>query len=61
MELPTGFKWGKHKNKIIKLLSEKTEGHCPCRLERTPDSHCPCKEFRETGICICNLFEKDEA
>ncbi len=60
MELPIGYKWGKSKVKIEKALNEKTEGHCPCRLERIPDNICPCKEFRETGICICNLFEKEQ-
>lgn len=42
-----------------KALKE-NNGHCPCQLERTPDTKCMCKEFREMeeGTCHCGLFTK---
>ena len=35
-------------------------GHCPCQLERTPDTKCPCKSFRDMdeGTCHCGLYTK---
>lgn len=38
----------------------KKDPHCPCRLEKTPDTLCMCKEFREQeeGLCHCGLYRK---
>lgn len=50
-------------NEIAKSIAaalKETEGYCPCRRDRTPDTKCMCKEFREMeeGICHCGLFKK---
>ncbi len=55
-------------NEIVKSVREgleKTEGYCPCRLERTEDTKCICKEFRAQmedqayeGFCHCMLYYK---
>ncbi len=40
---------------------KRNEGHCPCILEKTPDTKCRCKEFREMEApctCLCGLFKK---
>lgn len=49
----------------VKKGLEKTNGYCPCRLERTEDTKCMCKEFREQikdpkfeGFCHCLLYYK---
>jgi len=39
----------------------KADPHCPCRIEKTPDSICMCKEFREQNVpgpCHCGLYVK---
>lgn len=45
----------------IKAKLKESNGYCPCRLERTPDTKCVCKEFREqeSGECHCGLFIKE--
>lgn len=53
--------------KTIREQLKANNGHCPCSLEKTPDTKCMCKEFREmmanneTGSCHCGLYiiEKD--
>ena len=45
----------------IRAKLKETNGYCPCRLSRTPDTKCMCKEFREQtveGACHCGLFIK---
>ena len=34
------------------------EEYCPCVLSKFhgPDTICPCKDYREKGICICQLY-----
>ena len=47
---------------IVKTILDRlsTDDHCPCSLEKTPDTKCMCKEFREQteGMCHCGLFIK---
>lgn len=55
---------------IVNAIREglkKKDGHCPCRLEMTPDTKCMCKEFREQiadpdfeGYCHCMLYYKSK-
>ena len=49
----------------IKNALKRTEGYCPCRQEKTPDTMCMCKEFRDQiadpnfyGYCHCKLYHK---
>lgn len=42
-------------------------GHCPCKLEVSPDTKCMCREFRDQiadsdfeGYCHCQLFYKSK-
>ena len=51
--------------KAIREGLKRTDGYCPCRLERTPENKCVCKEFREQiadpkfhGYCHCMLYYK---
>lgn len=44
---------------------KRTDGYCPCRLDRTEDTKCMCREFREQiadpdfeGYCHCLLYYK---
>ena len=44
---------------------ERTDGYCPCRLERTEATRCMCQEFRDQikdpeyeGFCHCLLYYK---
>lgn len=43
---------------VIKGL-ERCNGECPCHNE-SHDKKCPCSDYREKGICHCNLYVKDE-
>ena len=47
------------KEQILQALKE-SNGYCPCRIDRTPDTKCMCKEFRdmEEGTCHCGLYIK---
>lgn len=43
------------------------DGHCPCKLEMTPDTVCMCTEFKEQiadpefeGYCHCMLYYKSK-
>ncbi|MDY6313711.1 MAG: ferredoxin-thioredoxin reductase catalytic domain-containing protein [Clostridia bacterium] len=55
---------------IVKTVREglkRTDGYCPCRLERTDDFKCMCKEFKEQiadpdfeGFCHCMLYYKSK-
>lgn len=55
---------------IVKAIKEglaKKDGHCPCRLEKTPETKCMCKEFRDQiadpdfeGYCHCMLYYKSK-
>lgn len=47
------------KEQILQALKE-SNGYCPCRIDRTPDTKCMCKEFRdmEEGTCHCGLWVK---
>lgn len=50
-------------NPEIREAVAASDGHCPCAVERSPDTLCPCKEFREQdtpGPCYCGRFEKVE-
>ena len=45
----------------------RTDGYCPCRLERSEENKCMCKEFREQikdpdfeGYCHCLLYYKEK-
>lgn len=46
---------------IRKKLKE-NDNHCPCRLQKTPDTMCMCKDFRDMiinkqpGECHCGLY-----
>ena len=44
----------------VRAQLKDTDGFCPCRIERTPDTKCPCKEFRDmtNGECHCGLYIK---
>lgn len=44
----------------IQKALEKTNGYCPCRVQRTEDNICPCKDMREKDECICGLYVKDD-
>lgn len=48
-----------HVNMIIEGIYRK-DGHCPCRVKVDDTTLCPCDEFRETGVCKCQLFIKKE-
>lgn len=61
------IKLNEDKNKVATIREgiKKRQGHCPCRLESTPDTLCMCKEFREQiedptfeGYCLCQLYYK---
>ena len=48
-------------------LVKENRDHCPCRLEKTPDTKCMCKEFRDQiadpefeGFCHCMLYYKEK-
>ena len=47
------------KEQTLQALKE-SDGYCPCRIDRTPDTKCMCKEFRdmEEGTCHCGLYIK---
>ena len=52
---------------IIKEGLKRTDGYCPCRLEKNEDTKCMCKEFREQikdpdfeGYCLCRLYYKEK-
>lgn len=45
---------------IVQAIAD-NDGHCPCQPGKTPDTVCQCKAFRETGKCVCGLFERYEA
>lgn len=46
----------------VKAKLAESDGYCPCRIEKTPDTKCMCKEFRdminrgEEGTCHCGLW-----
>ena len=46
----------------MKKKIKENNGHCPCKVEKTPDTKCMCKEFRdqiernEPGVCHCGLY-----
>ena len=53
--------------KSIREQLKVNNGHCPCSLEKTPDTKCMCKEFREQiadpefeGYCHCMLYYKEK-
>ena len=48
-------------DKILDAL-DKSNGHCPCKLEKNNDTKCMCKEFREQkeGYCHCGLYIKED-
>lgn len=41
---------------MIKAGLKARGGHCPCLVEKSPDTLCPCKEFRDTKHCHCGLY-----
>lgn len=52
--------------KEIKAQLKANNGHCPCAIEKTPETRCMCKEFRdmvekgEPGTCHCGLYIIEE-
>lgn len=42
-------------NKIVSRI-KLNSGHCPCRLELTPETICPCENFLVNGVCHCSLY-----
>lgn len=69
MELPDKVRYNENPALVEKIRNalKKTGGHCPCRLQRTPDTVCICKEFRDQiadpefeGYCYCKLFYKEK-
>lgn len=48
--------------KEIRARIKDNNGHCPCAVEKTPDTKCMCKAFREqidsgeAGYCHCELY-----
>ena len=51
----------------IKEGLKRTEGYCPCRLERSEENKCICQEFRDQmadpefeGYCHCHLYYKEK-
>lgn len=48
--------------KEIKYQLRQNNNHCPCKLEKTPETKCMCAEFRKfvkaggTGQCDCGLY-----
>ena len=69
MKLPDKVRYNENPALVEKIQNalKKTDGHCPCRLLRTPDTICICKEFRDQindpdfeGYCYCKLFYKEK-
>ena len=53
--------------KSIKEGLKRTDGYCPCRIQRTEENKCICREFREQmadpdfeGYCHCMLYYKEK-
>ena len=54
--------------KIVEAIQEglkRTNGYCPCRLEKVPENKCMCEEFKKQiadpnfeGFCHCMLYYK---
>lgn len=48
--------------KEVRKKLKANNGHCPCVLEKNPDTKCMCKSFRdqidrgEPGYCHCELY-----
>lgn len=55
---------------IVKTVKEglkRTNGYCPCKLQRIEENKCMCAEFREQikdpnfeGYCHCQLYYKSK-
>lgn len=55
-------------NEVVKTIKEglkRTNGYCPCRVQRTEEYKCMCREFKEQikdpdfeGYCHCMLYYK---
>lgn len=45
----------------IRRRLKENDNHCPCKINKTPDTKCMCKEFREqeSGECHCGLYYKE--
>lgn len=46
----------------IRKAIQENDGHCPCAIEKTPDTRCICREFlenQESGPCTCGLYIKE--
>ena len=47
----------------IRSAMAENGGHCPCKIDKTPDTICMCREFRTQitegyeGLCHCGLYE----
>ena len=57
-----GFRINKNKEHV-KVIMEgllRKNGHCPCKVQQTPENLCPCDEFVESKICHCDLWIKDD-
>ena len=54
---------------IVETVREglrRTEGYCPCKLERSEENKCMCEEFKSQiadpnfeGYCHCMLYYKE--
>ena len=55
---------------IVEAIKEglrRTDGYCPCRIERVEENKCMCREFRDQiadpdfeGYCHCMLYYKQK-
>ena len=53
---------------VVEKIQEglkRTNGFCPCKLEKTPENKCMCEEFKQQiadpnyeGFCHCMLYYK---
>ncbi len=41
----------------ILIAIKENDGHCPCKVKDREHTICPCKDYRETGECICGLYQ----
>ena len=69
MDLPDNVKINSDQKFVERLQSvmQKNGGHCPCRIQRTPENICICTEFRQQiadpdfeGYCHCQLYYKEK-
>jgi hypothetical protein len=61
IEVPEGYKITDN-NKVVNHMREclLKDEHCPCQIQKTDDTLCICKQFKDTGICKCGLWVREE-